>query len=85
MHSHLFVKNSEDREKLKSIFDDLGIEHRPIVSGNLLLHPFLKKWEDSISVPNANKLNYGGVYIGNSQFVTKDMMVKVFDTIKTKW
>ena len=85
-YSFPFVcKNPEDREKLKSIFDELGIEHRPIVSGNLLLHPFLKKWKDSVAVPNANKLNYGGVYIGNSQFVTKDMMVKVFDTIKTKW
>ena len=85
-YSFPFVcKKPEDREKLKSIFDELGIEHRPIVSGNLLLHPFLKKWKDSVSVPNANKLNYGGVYIGNSQFITKDMMVKVFDTIKTKW
>ena len=85
-YSFPFVcKNPEDREKLKSIFDELGIEHRPIVSGNLLLHPFLKKWKDSVAVPNANKLNYGGVYIGNSQFVTKDMMVKVFDAIKTKW
>lgn len=78
-------KKTEDREKLKSIFNELGIECRPIVSGNLLLHPFLEKWKDSVDVPNANKLNFGGVYIGNSQFVTKDMLVKVFETIKTKW
>jgi CDP-6-deoxy-D-xylo-4-hexulose-3-dehydrase len=78
-------KKTEDRDKLKSIFNELGIECRPIVSGNLLLHPFLEKWKDSVKVPNANKLNFGGVYIGNSQFVTKDMLVKVFETIKTKW
>jgi len=78
-------KNPEEREKLKSIFDELGVEHRPIVSGNLLLHPFLDKWKDSVSVPNATKLNDGGVYIGNSQFVNEDMIVKVFDAIKTKW
>ena len=78
-------KKIEEREKLKSIFDELGIEHRPIVSGNLLLHPFLDKWKDSVSVPNATKLNDGGVYIGNGQFVNEDMIVKVFETIKTKW
>ena len=78
-------KKTEEREKLKSIFDELGIEHRPIVSGNLLLHPFLDKWKDSVSVPNATKLNDGGVYIGNGQFVNEDMIVKVFDAIKNKW
>jgi len=78
-------KKPEEREKLKSIFDELGVEHRPIVSGNLLLHPFLDKWKDSVSVPNATKLNDGGVYIGNGQFVSEDMIVKVFDAIKTKW
>jgi len=78
-------KKNEEREKLKSIFDELGIEHRPIVSGNLLLHPFLDKWKDSVCVPNATKLNDGGVYIGNGQFVSEDMIVKVFDAIKTKW
>jgi CDP-6-deoxy-D-xylo-4-hexulose-3-dehydrase len=78
-------KKPEEREKLKSIFDELGVEHRPIVSGNLLLHPFLDKWKDSVSVPNATKLNDGGVYIGNGQFVNEDMIVKVFDAIKNKW
>lgn len=35
-------KRREDMLKLKTIFDELQIEYRPIVSGNLLLHPFLK-------------------------------------------
>jgi CDP-6-deoxy-D-xylo-4-hexulose-3-dehydrase len=78
-------KKNEEREKLKSIFDELGIEHRPIVSGNLLLHPFLDKWKDSVCVPNVNILNDNGVYISNNHFITEDMIVKVFDTIKTKW
>ena len=78
-------KNPENREKLKSVFDELGIEYRPIVSGNLLLHPFLSKWKDSVCVPNANILNDNGVYISNNHFITEDMMVKVFDAIKTKW
>ena len=78
-------KKPEDMPKLKAIFAELGVEYRPIVSGNLLLHPFLEKWKDSVDVPNANLLNDNGVYIGNNHFVTKDMMVKVFETIKNKW
>jgi len=78
-------KKPEDMLKLKTIFTELGVEYRPIVSGNLLLHPFLEKWKDSVDVPNANLLNDNGVYIGNNHFVTKDMIVKVFETIKNKW
>lgn len=78
-------KNKEDMPKLKTIFKELGVEYRPVVSGNLLLHPFLKKWKDTVSVPNANIINDNGVYIGNSQFVTEDMIVKVFEAIKTIW
>jgi CDP-4-dehydro-6-deoxyglucose reductase, E1 len=78
-------KKPEDMPKLKAIFAELGVEYRPIVSGNLLLHPFLEKWKDSVNVPNANLLNDNGVYIGNNHFVTKDMIVKVFETIKNKW
>ena len=78
-------KKPEDMPKLKAIFAELGVEYRPIVSGNLLLHPFLEKWKDSVDVPNANLLNDNGVYICNNHFVTKDMMVKVFETIKNKW
>ncbi len=29
--------------------------------------------------------NDGGYQIGNGQFVNEDMIVKVFETIKTKW
>lgn len=75
-------KNKEDMPKLKIIFNKLGVEYRPVVSGNLLLHPFLRKWKDTVKVPNANIINDNGVYIGNSQFITEDMILKVFEEIK---
>lgn len=78
-------KKHEDVQKLHRIFDELGVEHRPIVSGNLLLHPFLNKWKNTVDVPNVTIVNDNGVYIGNNQFITRDMLLKVFDTIKTKW
>jgi len=67
--------------KLKSIFNDLGIEYRPIVAGNLLLHPFLKKWKDTVKVPNAEILNNNGVYIGNNQFISEEMIDTMFKHI----
>ena len=78
-------RRHEDVKKLHDIFNELGVEHRPIVSGNLLLHPFLNTWKDTVNVPNATLLNNNGVYIGNNQFITEDMLVKVFNTIKDKW
>ena len=75
-------KRKGDMPKLKTVFKELGVEYRPVVSGNLLLHPFLSKWKDTVKVPNANIINDNGVYIGNSQFVTEEMIVKVFEAIK---
>lgn len=78
-------KKRGDVQKLQTIFNELDIEHRPIVSGNLLLHPFLDRWKNTVQTPNVTILNDNGIYIGNNQFVTEDMLVKVFDKIKDRW
>jgi len=41
----LICKTKELSDKLKLIFDEVGIEHRPIISGNLLKQPFLSGYE----------------------------------------
>ena len=66
-------KNPELTKKMKKVFDDNGVEHRPIVGGNLLRQPFLKGYKFGTPRKNANVdlLNDNGVYIGNSHFVTK--------------
>ena len=78
-------KSKDEKNKLLEIFNELGVETRPVVAGNLLIHPFLEKWKDSVEVPNATRLNECGIYIGNSQFVTIEMIHKVMETIKSKW
>jgi len=75
-------KTKELKTKLINIFNKLKIEYRPIVGGNLLIHPFLDKWKNSTKTPNADLLNDNGVYIGNSQFVTLEMIDKAFEYIK---
>lgn len=56
---------------MKHAFEQLGIEHRPIVSGNLLRQPFLAGHK--FGTPRANAtvdlIHNNGVYIGNSHFV----------------
>ena len=75
-------KTKELKTKLVNIFNKLEIEYRPIVGGNLLIHPFLDKWKNSTKTPNADLLNDNGVYIGNSQFVTLEMIDTAFEYIK---
>jgi GDP-mannose 4,6-dehydratase len=77
-------KTREQRNTLINVLDDLSIESRPIVAGNLLVHPFLSKWKDTVETPNATILNDNGVYIGNNQSITIDMIDTLFDTIKDK-
>lgn len=57
-----------------------GIENRPIVAGNLLRQPFLKSWKN-VKAPNADILNDNGVYVGNNQFVTLDMVSELIEII----
>lgn len=69
-------RTPELTKTMKAVFEANGVEHRPIVGGNLLRQPFLKGYKFGTPRPNANVdlLNDNGVYIGNSHFVTaRDM------------
>jgi len=65
-------KTPELAAKMKQVFTQEGVEHRPIVSGNLLRQPFLKghKFGTPKKQYNVDLINDNGVYIGNSHFVT---------------
>lgn len=61
------------KERFTRILDEEGIEHRPIVGGNLLKHPFLKGHRLAVQRENNNVdlIQNQGLYIGNSHFVGK--------------
>ena len=65
-------RTPELAKKMKDVFNANGVEHRPIVGGNLLRQPFLKghKFGTPKKEYNVDLLNDNGVYIGNSHFVT---------------
>jgi CDP-6-deoxy-D-xylo-4-hexulose-3-dehydrase len=59
------------RSGLISLFEEYGIEYRPVVSGNLLKQPFLNGYSLGIEKPNVDILHEKGVYIANNHFVGK--------------
>ena len=69
-------KTKETKLKLIELFNKYKIEYRPVVGGNLLRQPYLKKNVISGKRKNLNVdlIHENGVYIGNNQFVSqKDM------------
>ena len=71
-------KNREVKDKLISLLEENKIEYRPVVGGNLLKQPYLDyKIDSNVGVLNVNIIHENGIYIGNSQFVTKKDMDKL--------
>jgi CDP-6-deoxy-D-xylo-4-hexulose-3-dehydrase len=79
----IVCKTPELMHKIKESFFKHEIENRPIVAGNLLRQPFLRKYKTSTKLPNADILNDNGVYIGNNQFVTFEMIDLLIEIIST--
>jgi CDP-6-deoxy-D-xylo-4-hexulose-3-dehydrase len=73
-------KTPDLMKRIKNVLHSRGIENRPIVAGNLLRQPFLENFA-KIALPNADILNDNGVYVGNNQFVTLDMVDALIDVI----
>lgn len=64
----------EDAQKLRKLFDENGIEHRPIIGGNLLRQPFLQDYQitskkDELVV---DFVHYNGIYLGNNHFIGQE-------------
>lgn len=75
-------KNKIIYDSLIKKFQKHNIEYRPLVAGNLLRHPFLKKYSFSYykETYNADIIHELGLYIGNSQFV-KSKNLKLLNSI----
>ena len=80
-------KTVEIKNKLIDIFEQYQIEHRPIVSGNLLKQPFLSNYKFGVrkSKYNVDIVHDNGLYIGNSQFVTDDHINTLNNIINKIW
>ena len=67
----LICKTKELADEMRTIFDEVGIEHRPIIGGNLLRQPFLSGYEITTQKDNLNVdyIHDNGIYLGNNHFV----------------
>jgi CDP-6-deoxy-D-xylo-4-hexulose-3-dehydrase len=74
----------EVKNKLIQLFNQYKIEYRPVVGGNLLRQPYLKDYSISGKSKNLNVdiIHKNGVYIGNSQFVTKRQLNQIDNILK---
>lgn len=82
----ILCKKRELAEMLRSKFDEVGIEHRPIIGGNLLKQPFLNnryKIETQKEELNVDLVHYNGIYLGNNHFIG-DKEIKLLDRIFEK-
>lgn len=70
----IITRDKSFTDYLKSSFRHQGIEYRPIISGNILMHPAFKKYSlcTQKENPNVDILHKNGLYVGNSQFVNKE-------------
>ena len=61
------TKYKKYKKKIFNRLDSFGIECRPIISGNFLKQPALKKYyirEKSADFPNANYIHEHGLFVG---------------------
>jgi len=78
----ILCKKRELAETLRSKFDEVGIEHRPIIGGNLLKQPFLNRYniETQKEELNVDLVHYNGIYLGNNHFIG-NKEIKLLDRI----
>lgn len=68
------LKDGSKKKDLQALIRENGIESRPLISGNLLQQPFLKKYYVPGEFDTADLLHRNAFYIGNNQFVNDERL-----------
>lgn len=68
---------------LRALLADIGVETRPIVSGNFLRNPVCKFFNSTVAgdVPNAEWIHSNGLFIGNQHYSIEKMFKSIADAI----
>ena len=79
-------KEGDKKLAFENMIQKHGIESRPLISGNLVRQPFLKKYYNKSQFKNSDFIHNNAFYIGNNQFVNEEridylekLMNKFFD------
>lgn len=68
-------------EELKNKLTDIGVENRPFIAGNLSKQPYLKSVNMYQNFKNADIIHSNGMYLGNNQFITTEMIQKALEVL----
>jgi CDP-6-deoxy-D-xylo-4-hexulose-3-dehydrase len=67
------ISKTNNIESLKNRLTSAGVENRPFIAGNLARQPYFKL-NGSAEYINSDIIHSNGMYLGNNQFVTSDMI-----------
>jgi len=68
------ISKNQNIEKLKEKLTAVGIENRPFIAGNLSKQIYMNKVNMYRDFPNSDLIHTSGMYLGNNQFITNEMM-----------
>ena len=68
------LRDAAIKAPFRELIRENGIESRPLISGNLLQQPFLKKYYKAGEFEVADMLHRNAFYIGNNQFVNDERL-----------
>jgi len=68
------ILKSNNIELIKQKLTSAGIENRPFIAGNLFKQPYMANTNMFIDFDIADLIHKNGMYLGNNQFITTDMI-----------
>jgi CDP-6-deoxy-D-xylo-4-hexulose-3-dehydrase len=83
----VIARDEDGARKARIAIDELGIENRPVVAGNILAHPFLRGGEVRVAgdgVPNAEAVHAFGLYVGNGHHVSDAMVDALTEALRAR-
>tara|TARA_R110001583_G_scaffold123793_1_gene275192 strand:+ start:845 stop:2011 length:1167 start_codon:yes stop_codon:yes gene_type:complete len=76
----IFTKR-DNLQKIKDRLNEISVEYRPCIAGNLYEHPFMNSVNQFRFDKNANLIHQNCIYVGNHKDVTPDMVKTLCDEL----
>ncbi len=77
----LVTQTSEILKEAVKKFEDAGVEVRPIIAGDITMHPFWRKELPAVDCPNSRIIHSQGLYFANNPDLTESEVALMCDLI----
>jgi|TARA_R110001583_G_scaffold154592_2_gene306281 CDP-4-dehydro-6-deoxyglucose reductase, E1 len=78
----IFTKR-DNLQQIKDKLEEIGVEYRPCIAGNLYEHPFMDKVKQDRFDKTANEIHKNCIYVGNHKDITSDMVKKLCEELNS--